>query len=122
LWNRCDGARIMQNLRTDALKKSLLVMKNSLISSYELKTTAREEFLFEKAWKNEEPDYLIFSDYRRNEGRRRILDAAEIIDGAVEQLDSCDQIAASKLYLETLNAVALLTKWAGILESSVRGF
>jgi hypothetical protein len=119
---KVQGARTMQNLRTDALKKSLEAMKNSLISSYELKTAIREEHLFEKAWKKEEPDYLIFSDYRRNEGKRRILDAAEIIDGALQQLDSCDQISASKLYLQTLNAVALLTKWAGILESSVRGF
>ena len=60
---------------------------------------------------------LLFIIYpRRNEGKRRLRDIVEVIDNAVKSLEDCDYQNASKIYLETLSTVAMLTKWACVLE------
>ena len=102
--------------RKSVLKDSLTAMKNSLVSSYYMKTRVVEESGLLKAWDSSKPDYVVFSDYRRNEGRRRLKDIIEVIETAVEELDECNYQMASKLYLETLTTVAKLTKWACVLE------
>jgi len=100
------------------LVQSLIAMRNSLLSSYEMKTHVKEEGLLIRALHNREADYIVFSDYRRNEGRRRIEDALEVIDSAVLELESnCKQ--APRIYLTTLKAVARLSKMATVLEYSI---
>ena len=93
-------------------------MKTSLASSYDMTTSADEERKFLRAWENGSLEYVVFSDYRRNEGRRRLSDVVEIIDNALGEFDDCDESYASSLYLETLKAVALFSKWAKVLETS----
>lgn len=107
--------------RKSVLKDSLIAMKNSLVSSYLMKTRVVEMSGLLEAWNSPEPDYVVFSDYRRNEGKRRLKDIIEVIDIAVEDLDECDYQKASKLYLETLTTVAKLTKWACVLEKQANG-
>ncbi|MFX1416459.1 MAG: hypothetical protein ACFFC0_06580 [Promethearchaeota archaeon] len=97
-------------------KNSLVAMRTSLASSYDMSTAVEEQKRFLKAWEGEGLEYIVFSDYRRNEGKRRLLDVLEIIDQALERIDRCDIKAASMLYLETLDAVALFANWAKILE------
>ncbi len=104
--------------RKIVLKESLLAMRNSLESSYKMRTTVTEEGRLLDAWQSDTPDFVIFSDYRRNEGLRRIKDVIEVIDSAVTNLDNCDYQTASRVYLETLTSVAFLTKWARVLEKS----
>lgn len=100
------------------LVQSLIAMRNSLLSSYEMKTHVKEESLLIRALCNREADYVVFSDYRRNEGRRRIEDALEVIDSAVLELESnCKQ--APRIYLTTLKSVARLSKMATVLEYSI---
>ena len=62
------------------------------------------------------PEYIVFSDYRRNEGKRRLRDILELIDSALERIERCDIRDASMLYLETLDKVARFSNWAKILE------
>ncbi|MHA1882456.1 MAG: hypothetical protein ACTSUO_05370 [Candidatus Thorarchaeota archaeon] len=107
--------------RKSVLKDSLIAMKNSLTSSYFMKTRVTEESGLLKAWADSELDYVVFSDYRRNEGNRRLKDIVEVIDTAVESLEDCTYQTASKLYLETLTTVAMYTKWACVLEKQSNG-
>ena len=95
-----------------------MAMKNSIKSSYELGTAVKEQQRFLKAWDPTQFEYVVFSDYRRNEGLRRIEDVTEVIDTALKKLESCDTFSASALYLETLRTVAMFTKWAKFLEES----
>ena len=104
--------------RKIVLKESLMAMRNSLEASYNMRTNVTEEGQFINAWKTDTPDFVIFSDYRRNEGLRRINDVIETIDSAVSSLEKCDYQTASRLYLETLTTVAFLTKWARVLEKT----
>jgi hypothetical protein len=103
--------------RRYVLKDSLLAMKRSLLTSYEMKTYVEEEGRLLLFLGKSKPDYVVFSDYRRNEGRRRIQDAIEIIDDTVEKIDTSDYPTCSVMYLNTLQAVAKLTKLARVLES-----
>ena len=103
--------------RRYVLKDSLLAMKRSLLTSYEMKTYVEEEGKLLHFMGKNKPDYVVFADYRRNEGRRRILDAIEIIDDTVSKIESSDYSTCSVMYLNTLQAVAKLTKLARVLES-----
>jgi len=104
--------------RKVVLRESLLAMRNSLESSYKMRTNVNEESRLLDAWKTDTPDFVVFSDYRRNEGLRRIKDVIEVIDNAITNLNNCDYQTASRVYLETLTSVAFLTKWARVLEKS----
>jgi hypothetical protein len=95
---------------------SLLAMRSSLMSSYEMKTNVREEGLLLRGLTKEAPEYLVFADYRHNEGRRRLLDAVETIDSAVKTLPEMEYRNASVLYLTTLRSVAKITRMANVLE------
>jgi hypothetical protein len=99
-------------------KNSLVAMRTSLASSYDMSTAVKEQKRFLRAWEGEGLEYIVFSDYRRNEGRRRLRDILEVIDNALERIDRCDIRDASMLYLETLDRVALFSNWAKILERS----
>lgn len=104
--------------KNSVLVESLLAMRNSLVSSYEMKTTVTEENLLLKAIRNPVPDYIVFSGYRRNDGKKRIQDAVEIIDEAVHELEDSDCIEPSRIYLSTLKSVARTSKMATVLEYS----
>ncbi|NWF96730.1 MAG: hypothetical protein HXY34_11370 [Candidatus Thorarchaeota archaeon] len=106
--------------RKQVWRDSLLAMKNSLLSTYDLSTSAAEEELFVQSWLSDGPEYVEFSGYKRNEGRKRITDAADLIDDAVQALDKCDSAEASRVYLETLKRVVLLSNLARVLEDSVK--
>ncbi|NHJ14994.1 MAG: hypothetical protein EAX95_15035 [Candidatus Thorarchaeota archaeon] len=105
--------------RKEVWKDSLRKMKTSLASSYDMATSAEEERKFLNAWENGSLEFVVFSDYRRNEGRRRLRDVVEVIDRALEEFDDRDALGASSLYLDTLKTVALFSKWAKVLETSV---
>ncbi len=100
----------------DVCKSSLLVMKRSLTSSYEMNSDSREQVMFMEAWKDKKADYLIFSDYRRNEGFRRLQDILEIIDQALEKLDASKQVSPSEIYLQTIKSVSMVKQMHSILE------
>ncbi|NHI89537.1 MAG: hypothetical protein EAX87_08445 [Candidatus Thorarchaeota archaeon] len=101
----------------DIWRKSLSAMKASLESSYEFKTVVQEEARLIKGLKDIKKDYVVFSDYRRNTGKRRLEDIKTVIDTALERIANCDSREASQIYLETLKAVTLQTRWAAILET-----
>ncbi|MHA2354684.1 MAG: hypothetical protein ACXADC_05890 [Candidatus Thorarchaeota archaeon] len=108
--------------RREVWKDSLIAMKTSLASSYDMSTVVDEQKRFLNAWEKDNLEYIIFSDYRRNEGKRRLRDIMEVIDTALVRLDECDTKTASKLYLDTLKTVALFSKWAKVLETSTMWF
>ncbi|MFW9846032.1 MAG: hypothetical protein ACFFD6_04750 [Candidatus Thorarchaeota archaeon] len=108
--------------RREVWKDSLRAMRTSLESSYEMSTAVEEQRQFLRAWDREDLEYAVFSDYRRNEGKRRIKDVMEVIDRALSRIDAVDTAAASKVYLETLKTVALFSKWAKVLETSSMWF
>jgi len=111
---------MQESNRKDVWRRSLAAMKKSLVSTYELESSSSEEEVFANAWRKEGPDYVIFSDYRRNDGLKRILDISEMIEGAIEKIgSSTNEQTAAHVYLDTLRAVILYTNWARILETSV---
>ncbi|MHA2423886.1 MAG: hypothetical protein ACXAEF_03810 [Candidatus Thorarchaeota archaeon] len=71
-----------------------------------------------KAFRRNDAEYVVFSDYRRNDGRKRIGDAIEIIDNAVTEMMVKDSREASRVYLKTLKSVARISKMASVLEYS----
>jgi hypothetical protein len=91
-------------------------MKASLESSYDFKTVVQEETKLIEGLKNIKKDYVVFSGYRRNAGRRRLNDVKKVIDSAIEKIDCCESDEASRVYLETLKAVTMQTRWASVLE------
>ena len=97
-------------------RNSLSAMKASLESSYEFKTVVQEETRLIEGLKDIKKDYVVFSDYRRNAGKRRLEDIKSIIDTALERIANSDSKEASQIYLETLKAVTMQTRWASILE------
>ncbi|TXT57462.1 MAG: hypothetical protein BAJATHORv1_10164 [Candidatus Thorarchaeota archaeon] len=103
-------------------KDSLLAMKNSLMTTYEMITSIEEERSLIRALTGNGYDYIKFSGYRRNEGFRRYTDVAEIIDNAIMEIEASTLQQASMIYLRTLRSVALLSKWAKVLEESSNGF
>jgi hypothetical protein len=73
-----------------------------------------EEELFEEAWKSCRD--LDFIGYRQNDGKRRLEDITEVIDNALSQLDNCDYRTAAQVYHDTLNTVALFSRYGSFLE------
>jgi hypothetical protein len=108
--------------RREVWKDSLVAMKASLASSYDMSTAVDEQKRFLNAWEKADLEYMVFSDYRRNEGKRRLKDVMEVIDKALTRLDDCDTKTASRVYLDTLKTVALFSKWAKVLETSTMWF
>lgn len=111
-----DGAMISSEKR-DVWSKSLSKMKASLESAYDFKTIVQEEKRLLDGLKDDARDYVVFSSYRRNAGKRRLNDIKIVIDSALEKLDCCDSKEASKIYLETLKTVTMQTRWASVLET-----
>ncbi len=103
--------------KRDVWRDSLSAMKESLENTYEFKTMVQEETRLIEGFKNINQDYIVFAGYRRNDGKKRINDIGHLIDGALEKISCCDSKEASRLYLETLKAVMMQTRWALILES-----
>jgi hypothetical protein len=85
-----------------------------------MKTNVFEENQLLKAFRRHDAEYVVFSDYRRNDGKRRIEDALEIIDTAVSKLEKIDSKEASRVYLQTLKSVARISKMASVLEYSIK--
>ncbi|MGY5858046.1 MAG: hypothetical protein RTU63_01655 [Candidatus Thorarchaeota archaeon] len=98
------------------LIETLSSMKRSLESAYEFKTRVDEETRLLQGLGEKYRGYRVFSDYRRNEGRRRFNEISEFISGAVDNLECCDSKKISAIYLDTLKGVLLQTRWVQILE------
>lgn len=103
--------------KRDVWKQSLSAMKTSLESTYEFKTVVHEEARLIQGLKDVKKDYIVFSSYRRNAGKRRMNDIKSLIDAALEKLDCCDSKEASLVYLETLKSVMMQTRWVAVLET-----
>ncbi len=105
--------------RKQVWRESLVLMRNALIRNYDqiamtadIPDTERDELGTE--------DVLFQSlNYRLNDGRRRVLDAVEVLDRAIEQMDHLSTQDALRLYLSTLKEVILLSNLAKILEESI---
>lgn len=98
------------------LIEALSSMKVSLESAYEFKTRVDEEKRLLQGLGEKYRGYRVFSDYRRNEGRRRFNEVSEFINDAVNNLECCDSQKISAIYLDTLRGVLLQTRWVQILE------
>ena len=103
--------------KRDVWKQSLSAMKTSLMSTYDFKTVVQEEAKLIAGLKDAKKDYVVFSSYRRNAGKRRINDIKNLIDTALEKLDCCDSEEASLVYLETLKTVMMQTRCDSVLET-----
>lgn len=102
--------------KRDVWRHSLSAMKASLESTYEFKTVVQEESQLINWFRNIKKDYVVFSGYRRNAGKRRLEDMKNIIDTALEKIDCCESMEASQIYLEALKAVTMQNRWGIILE------
>ncbi|MFX1483377.1 MAG: hypothetical protein ACFFCP_09330 [Promethearchaeota archaeon] len=98
-------------------KQNLSAMKSNLEKTYEFDTFAKEESNLINALKRTKKEYVVFSDYRRNEGRRRFEDVKELIDNALQQIEYCDSNEAMLVYFRTLRSVSKQTRWVKVLES-----
>lgn len=98
-------------------KKNLSTMKTNLQKSYDFKTIVQEESKLISGLKSTKKDYVIFSDYRRNDGLRRFEDVKDLIDDALARIDCCDSDDALLVYFRTLKSVSKQTRWAKVLES-----
>lgn len=98
------------------LIETLSSMKASFERAYEFKTRVDEEARLLEALGEKYPGYRVFSDYRRNEGKRRFNEITELITNAVNDLAACDAKMASKIYLDTLKGVLLQSRWIQVLE------
>jgi len=98
------------------LIESLSAMKKSFESAYDFKTRVDEETLLLEGLGEKYRGYVVFSGYRRNEGKRRFNELSELIKGALDEIDSCDSKTASSIYLQTLKGVLLQTRWMQLLE------
>jgi len=99
------------------LIEALSSMKASLESAYEFKTRVEEETRLLEGLGEKYPGYRVFSDYRRNEGKRRFNEISEFINNALNDLECCDAKKISSIYLDTLKGVLLQTRWIQVLES-----
>ncbi|MFW9844425.1 MAG: hypothetical protein ACFFEV_07605 [Candidatus Thorarchaeota archaeon] len=98
------------------LIESLTAMKKSFESAYDFKTRVEEETLLLKGLGERYRGFRVFSDYRRNEGRRRFNELSELLTSALNKIGNCDSKTASSVYLDTLKGVLLQTRWMQILE------
>ena len=103
--------------KKETWKKNLSAMKENLQNSYDFKTLVQEESKLIRAFMSTKSDYVVFSDYRRNEGKRRFEDVTELIDDALVKIDCCDSDDALLVYFRTLKSVSRHTRWAKVLES-----
>ncbi|MHA2221192.1 MAG: hypothetical protein ACXAAO_03950 [Candidatus Thorarchaeota archaeon] len=103
--------------KKDNWKKNLSALKDRLEKSYEFKTMVNEESSLIDGLVRKKNDYVIFSGYRRNEGKRRFEDVRDSIDTALEEIDCCDSSDATRIYLNTLKSIVKQTRWAKVLES-----
>lgn len=85
-----------------------------------MSTAVEEQKQYLNAWEKPDLEYIVFSGYRRNEGRRRIRDIMEVIDQALSRIDEVETENANRVYLDTLKTVALFSKWAKVLETSTK--
>jgi hypothetical protein len=92
-------------------------MRESLESAYDFKTRVDEEKLLLRGLGGTYPDYVVFSDYRRNEGLRRFREISDYINGQVDEIECSDSMKAGNIYLETLRGVLLQTRWVQVLET-----
>lgn len=99
------------------LIESLSSMKASLESAYEFKTRVEEEARLLQGLGEKYTGYRVFSDYRRNEGKRRFNEISEFINRAVNDLECCDARMVSSIYLDALKGVLLHTRWIQVLET-----
>ena len=97
-------------------RSSLVAMRNSLLGTYEITTTAEEQEKFLQCWTPGEPRYIVFSDYKRNEGLRRIRDILDVIDEGIRKIDECEIREAARVFHKTVEQVALFSRVAQILE------
>ena len=103
---------------------SLIAMKKSIQNTYRMKTNEMEMERFLEAWTRSPEDsaIVVYSDYRRNEGRRRLEDILELINSAVLQMGRSSQKSASRIYVDTMREVARYSTWYAVLEKSVCDF
>ena len=64
--------------KKETWKQNLSTMKTNLQKTYDFKTIVQEESKLISGLKSTKKDYVIFSDYRRNEGRRRFEDVKDL--------------------------------------------
>ena len=76
--------------KRDIWTQTLSAMKVSLESSYEFKTVVHEESKLIEGLKDNKKDYVVFSGYRRNTGRRRLNDTKRVIDTALVKIVCCE--------------------------------
>ncbi len=100
-------------------RDSLILMRNGLIHNYDPLNTMSGTLKSENYDSNTEETHLQILNYRLNEGKRRLLDAIEILDRAIRQIEQLSIQEASRLYLMTIREVFLLTKMASLLERAV---
>ena len=98
------------------LIESLSAMKKSFESAYEFKTRVEEEKLLLEGLGEKYRGYVVFSDYRRNEGKRRFNELSELFNGALDEIGGCDSKQASSIYHHTLKGVLLQVRWMQVLE------
>jgi hypothetical protein len=109
--------RVDTTEKKETWKKNLSSMKSSLQKSYDFKTIVQEESKLIEGLKSTKQDYVVFADYRRNEGRRRFEDVKKLIDDALARIDCCNSDDALLVYFRTLKSVSKQTRWAKVLES-----
>ncbi|MGY5875212.1 MAG: hypothetical protein RTU30_05660 [Candidatus Thorarchaeota archaeon] len=99
---------------------SLVAMKKSIQNTYRMQTHEMEmkRFLDAWTWSPEDSKLVVFSDYRRNEGRRRLEDILELIDNALLHMGKSSQKSASRIYVDTMRQVARYSTWYAVLEKS----
>jgi hypothetical protein len=107
---------MVSSKKRDVWRQSLSAMKASLENSYKFKTVVQEETRLIDGLTTAKKDYIVFSGYRRNAGQRRLDDVKSVIDTALERIECCESKEASLIYLDTLKAVTMQTRWASILE------
>ncbi|MFW9769305.1 MAG: hypothetical protein ACFFF9_06190 [Candidatus Thorarchaeota archaeon] len=98
-------------------KQNLSAMKENLQKTYDFRTLVQEESKLIAALRSTKRDYVIFSDYRRNEGRRRFEDVKDLIEDALIKIDCCNSDDALLVYFSTLKEVSRQTRWSKVLES-----
>jgi hypothetical protein len=109
--------RVVASGSKHVLIESLSAMKKSFESAYEFKTRVEEETLLLEGFGEKYRGYRVFSDYRRNEGKRRFNELSDLLNVALDEIDCCDSKTASSIYLQTLKGVLLQTRWMQVLES-----
>ncbi|MGY5852425.1 MAG: hypothetical protein RTU92_02535 [Candidatus Thorarchaeota archaeon] len=102
---------------------SLVAMKKSIQNTYRMQTheMEMERFLDAWTWSPEDSEFVVFSDYRQNEGRRRLEDIIELIDSALLHMGKSSQKSASKIYVDAMRQVARYSTWYAVLEKSTCG-